>query len=306
MDFTGFSPDVPSVSYDVENMKSRAISAALSYIDKSPYAFGEDIGEVRETIKFLRNPLSSLFDLSTAFRQAVRGRLKGRTIAKFLLRKEFAAIWLQYRFAFLPLVRSIGDLIEARQKELKRPLFRTARGFDKYEQSETLQSVNAGTHEVDTYNVFRAHSAIARAYIHYRKDSPIVDWRYRYGLRFKDIPETMWQLCPYSFMVDRVINISNTIGGLTNLSDPSIEIVAAGVVMKIDDVVATHLISAIDDRYSCSTDGDTIYDRNFSYVREIVNPSLSDVVAKPDISGLVSDATKTVDLIALILQNMRL
>jgi hypothetical protein len=101
---------------------------AIAHIDETPYAFAEDVGEVRETLKFLRRPFHSLLKLGRTFEKDVATRairkakwLKmSETQARYALAHDtiyraelIAAAWTEYRFAASPLVRSSMDALEA-------------------------------------------------------------------------------------------------------------------------------------------------------------------------------------------------
>jgi hypothetical protein len=285
--------DVPDALYD------KLRHQCLARVDSTPYSFAEDLFELRETLNFLRNPLGSIRDLSKSFSKDVK-RLTTRK--KSLKRAQaISSVWLSYRFAFSPLVRSVCDLIEARTAEIVRPPRRTARA------SETFTDHVSEYTQTGPYKFYQSASfeANLKAGLLYTVSNPVVDWRFRYGLRFKDIPTTLWAVFPYSFMVDRVVNLTDTFKGLINLSDPSVEILAGWVTTKRDHQYSISLREQEQSGYSIIISPDTDRTKSFLYEREVWSPSYSDTIPNHGILGLVDDSVKVVDLLTLITQNLK-
>jgi hypothetical protein len=296
-------PDLPL--RPLEDLVSEAKAKALAKVDKNPFDFGETIGEVRETIRFLRHPLESLHNISLAFRGQyrsydVRKRIKavGKTIA-------LAELWAQYSFAAGPLFRSIDDLFAALTTG-HRDRFRreTSHGLAKDDATITSTHINNFSGQTETFQLYDTRKVEAKATIIYDVKHPLDDWRFKYGLRGKDLIVTAWELTPYSFMLDRVISIKNALNGLLNLGDASIDIRAASVTVRDDYVYWTRLSDVQDAGWMTSTNGDRVVEHIFKYDRTPYTPSASDVFARPDWSGLVSDTTRTADLVSLILINL--
>jgi hypothetical protein len=145
-----------------------------------------------------------------------------------------------------------------------------------------------------------------RAGILFEVDNPVESVWYKYGLRLKDIPETAWNLLPLSFMVDHFINISQTIRGITNLTDPSVKNLAAWITTKSNTVKTTSMTALNESGYTSSVTPDLIYEKTFTYSREVWMPGLEHTVPGIDFLGLVNSAAKITDLSALIVANFSL
>jgi len=270
---------------------------ALANVDSTPHAMLEDVFEIRQTLKFLRNPLLGLLELSKAFKLAVK-RLQ--RIRKLTRAEALASVWLQYRFAVTPLVNSAYNVVDGLGSLGEpRPKNRRARG--KSENSKTVS---------DTYTPNNSWSRKATrtesvsAGIGYTVSNPAAEWRYVFGLRSKDLPLAMWQVVPLSFMVDRVADISGTIAGLTNLLDPDISIKYAWVTTKTEDIYVNVLLD-VPWRQDFSSSGKGYKYTNFIYDRISWTPSGIDTIPTINLSGLVSSVTKITDLVALIVQNFQ-
>lgn len=292
----GYEP-APTPPYDLEDA---AKAKALGNVDRSPYSFAEDIAEFHETLRFLRDPFASLKNLSELFEKD----LKKLTNAKKTLTraKAIADVWLQYQFAFSPLVRSASDLIEAQSDKIRRPKRRTARGVETWKDSASSTSDNP-------HYFWSSHTVVdksVRAGILYEVDNPFVDWQFKYGLRFKDIPETLWAIAPYSFLVDRVYNLSTALRGLTALLDPSVKMLASWSTSK---TTTTEVRSLTDYQHPGVTSKtfipDTDTKETFLYQRKVWSPSAKDVLPVPRWDQFVNTSTKLADVAALILQKIR-
>jgi hypothetical protein len=144
--------------------------------------------------------------------------------------------------------------------------------------------------------------------IWYEVDNPIVDWRYKYGLRFKDIPETLWAILPLSFMVDRMYNLSQTMRGLSSFLDPNLTILGAWTTTKVDTIETitwighvSPIVESVQEAYT-----DTIVKTTESYNRQTWEPVFTDLF--PDyvrLEGLIDTSEKFADTAALLWSYLR-
>lgn len=288
----------------VDALASEANAKAIADIDSSPYSFAEDIATWKQTANFLRDPIGSLRGLSKAFSSDV-GKLEQRR--KALIRaKAIADVWLTYRFAISPLIRSCMSALDAFADAPVRPKRRTARGSVTDTGSQSGIQTKGSPPNQYIWDVKNELTRQVRSAIHYEISNPVMDWRFKYGLRVKDYPELLWDLTPYSFMVDRITDVGNTIRGLTNLSDPTLSILAATWTLR-QGSTATYRLT--------KNNGNSNFDIvitpdeeklvSFLYNRNVWQPTWSDTIATPDLANLVNSATKIADLTALITQRLK-
>lgn len=277
---------------------------ALGNVDRAPYAFAEDIAEWREMLRFFKNPFGSLRDLSKEYVDYAQWskRKKAYTLARVL-----ADTWAEYRFGFQPAVRSIHDLMLSYiENPPEAPKRRTARGKAEWEGSSEEQYLNRNAYRFEatctTKETFKSG-------ILYELTNPMeTGWRDTYGLRFKDIPETLWAVMPLSFMVDRMYNISQALRGLVAFLDPTIKFHAAWTTQKYERsqtrsfIEYDYLPGVTSNTVVPDIDGKTY----FTYNRKTWEPSLGDVAPVLDLPNLVSSSTKVADLAALIIQRVSL
>lgn len=295
-------------------MTADAKSKCLGYLDRSPYSFAEDIAEWRETLRFLKSPFQSFRKLGKTFDKELKKKLKDQKRSKSDPNKRnyrdtaesineaisvFDDLWLEYRFAVSPLIRSANDAIESMFVKARRPERQTARGIVTH-LDEVKNDIQYTSNGALTWVRNKRTESVVKAGVLYVISNPVEDWRYKYGLRFKDIPETLWAIMPYSFMVDRVINISQTVRGMTAYLDPSLTFLAAWVSEKTNKMSSLSFVDYnVANMTAKSIDPDTIYDNSAYYGREVWNPSIGDAVPTVNVGNLLSETTYVLDLLTL-------
>jgi hypothetical protein len=278
---------------------------ALASIDKTPYAMGEDVFEIRETLKFLRHPLESLVGLTDQIR--IRRGFSHLFRADYHTAKHIADNWLTYRFAISPLVQSASSLYESlfRKDEKLPPRLHAGGSASDSAYDEDVVQIG-GASDYVKYSRSCLDNVLVHATVIYEVTNPVTDWRRTYGLRWKDLPTTLWQIVPLSFLVDRLVNIQQGIQGLINLLDPSIRILAASYVVRenlFQTIQATQRFK--DDGCSQVLNGGIRSTEDTVYTRNPWTPSVGDVVPGFTPGNLVKDAKSVADLIALILQRLK-
>lgn len=292
---------LPAPTTDVDYLSSAQL-IALGNLDRTPYSFAEDIGEIRETLKFLNHPWKSLDDLSWELTSDVRTLMSRKHALS--LAEAIASVWLQYRFAFSPLVRSANDLLEAVSTKTYSPHRRTARGSADWEASDSDDATISGHRYVRDCKISNNY----RAGILYEDYSPIQDWRDKYGLRFKDIPETLWALTPLSFVVDRFLNFSASLRGLSSFLDPNIKILGAWTTVRSTYNASNVLLepnSSIVQSVPIPNTSESNTRETFSYVREVWEPTISDFIPPLRLKDLVDTSAELADLAALWVARLR-
>jgi hypothetical protein len=284
-----------AVKSDFSDYESRAKLLALRNVDKTPYAFGEDIGELKETLELIRHPFSTIASSAKRFRSLVKARKKK---FRWSHAKAVASVWLEYRFAWSPLVRSAYSAVDAYMSTKKTPPVR--RSSDQTldfqgQESDTVQ--NGSVFDRTVTQSYSGHASIL-----YEVHNPLYDWKWRLGLRAKDIPLTAWQLARLSFMVDRVYDISSFIGGVTNLIDPNVKILAGSYTTR-NEVETTLKLVDYDNPSSVSytISGNTNVRKTFRYHRVVWAPSFADTIPELSLRNLVNDATKIADLTSIFI-----
>jgi hypothetical protein len=288
----------------VKTAKLKAIAA----IDKAPYTIAEDLAEIGETIRFIGNPIRGIYRLARKYRKdkvRLLARIRKRAKSTAYQTKALANLWLQYRFAFSPLVRSVQTVLESieDQERTNYDKIHTAHGTSPY--SSSILSDTKVKFQFTYERTSQVRSGKARAVVFYRVKPPLTEWRRKYGLRVKDLPELMWDLFPYSFMIDRVIDIGSSIRGLTNLVDPRIEILGGTVSTSHEAMQSISFTDFQTSGWTRTVVPDTDFFITEEYVRELWTPTSTDTIPPVMPKGLVSDITNVVDLLSITRQLLK-
>lgn len=109
---TGYNQTLPNIELPV----SKAYQSALKKQNPMKLGLGENLGEIRETLMMLRQPLQSLSGLLTDFAKTVKRKRKfnGRHLTSTA--KAAADTWLEYRYGIMPLVYTAVDTMSLVQK----------------------------------------------------------------------------------------------------------------------------------------------------------------------------------------------
>lgn len=218
---------------DSSAKRDNAIITAASRIDKTPYAMMEDLFEVRESIKLLRDPLMLAKDLTKIYRR------KRNTLIKRGVDSVEAAstAWLSVRYGYRPVISTAMKLFDSWQdRSPAPPIRRTSRSTYQHRDNQTgMCVINNRTYQ---WNINRSVSG--RVGILYTDINPCSGWQWKYGLRSKDIPKNIWAVMPYTWVSDRFIDIGSFIGAFTNLVDPSISVLSAWTTedYSYDEIIA--------------------------------------------------------------------
>lgn len=305
---------------DIETLTEQSKLAAVANIDKTPFSFMEDFLTARESLNMLRDPLEGLNSWSKMFRQAADNKRKRsillrnsnykgqiRDTTKTQVVQAISDTYLSYRFGATPFVNSLASILEGIATEThgrpKSQRFRAGSKRDSHWGVSTIVTTNrTGQTFLYTRNITRA----VRSGIFYQMRNTQSGLRWKYGLRDKDLPAGLWAAMPYSFMIDRVTDVSNYAQAITNLADPNVMIEGGYVTTEIiDESTIRALTPPTWSGWSCVLNGDTITNYYRGLYRQLWTPSIFNIRPAVDFSGLVSSATKVTDLCSLILQRLR-
>lgn len=173
---------------------------------------GVMLGELRETLAGLANPLTALREYARlANRLGKRGkRPRGSDTLNML-----SGSWLEWRYGIQPLILSIQDIIEHVQSQalaLQGKLLRKG-GKVKFEKNYSISGGSApGSYylygDVDI-NVKTKY----RSVVFYNVTRPL-SWQETYGMDFGSLPSIAWELATLSFVWDWFFSVGDWLGSL--------------------------------------------------------------------------------------------
>lgn len=292
----------PPVSFDSQ-LIALLQQEALAKIDSTPFAFMEDTAELASTIKLLGSPLNSINNVVRSFeKDYIVRRKKGYPHAVAL-----ANAWLEARYAIRPALYTADNLVSAFLKGqlVKEPARRTARA----KASETVTSAGSYSAQLSAGNPIWDFSweldadRDLRVGILYEVTNPVDTIHESLGFRMKDVPVTVWNLVPYSWAVDRLVNISNFIKAGMNLADPRVRILAAWITDKTNETRKIRFTGYSVPGWTGSAYGDLGVTIDNVTTRTPWHPSSANLepIFRPKI-----DAAFMADLASLALQRIRL
>lgn len=167
-----------------------------------------EAGEARETMELFRKRTWNLADQLQRERRYATKRGYGNVVAAGRL---FRDNWLKYRYGIMPFVRLMHDAIVVGPRIRTRR--ETARGSGPVVVgSEIISNVTSADSNVsETWTVTKTWSVSTRAGILYEYDN----FRNKWGFSLADVPAAMWELTPWSFVVDWFANTGDFIRALT-------------------------------------------------------------------------------------------
>lgn len=168
-------------------------------------------GELREALHAIRHPAQALRKGVSVYLTALK---KGQRIP-FSRRPRFVRdTWLEYSFGWRPLIADIDNAITSfYNSDLVKPIFQMVKASGKYENrgdvSSRLQNMGYGfwTSWINAHVL----TTQVKYYGIYRSTGSGVSNGHSYGFSPWEFVPTLWELIPYSFLVDYFTNIGNII-----------------------------------------------------------------------------------------------
>lgn len=301
-----------SIPSQAENYKARALQKAYGRIRKADIGLGESLGEYKETIAMLRNPLkglrefltdnrfknlNSLYKLGSASkngRQLRSSNLHGIGVA--------ADTWLELRYGLRPLVMTIVDVMKQvakKQSEIyNAQTIRSVHATQSGEIDSSFDELMSRAHYFDFLLDAKSHTKVkARASVQYRQSKP-PGTAAKFGLSPEFLPETVFELTKLSFVLDWLFTVGPWLSSLR--IKPYVEILGNTVSVKVDRTVTVRSRTRpAQSPYMAWSSGPKGEYRLTKYERAI-HQSLPTTPLFT--AGDVIDLYKTIDSLALILQ----
>lgn len=190
----------------------------------SPFKGMTFVGELRETLRMLRRPASSLRDGFSAYFKRAR-REAGHRARRPKIRKILGDLWLEYSYGWIPLIGDIEGAAKAYKDFAEREelIFVSGQASDQSSSHETtdLFSPNylymiqdAKEHQKDRV---KFKGMVVHQFNGIQEDSAsrLIELS---GFRLGEFIPTIWELMPYSFIVDYFTNIGDILNAISALN----------------------------------------------------------------------------------------
>lgn len=192
-----------------QSVKDDAVQEAYANIDVSEMMALATAAEGRKTVDSLQQIMRKAYKIIKAVK-----RLDIKYLRKQISYKELQNSWMEARYALRPLIYDVNGLRAALETESKHYDRRTFRGFKSVtlSDSDTLSDkylTDSGDIRCDIHRQYNI-TVSARAGVLTSVD---VTRALVFGL--DKIPETAWELLPFSFIVDWFVDVGQAIAAST-------------------------------------------------------------------------------------------
>mgnify|MGYP003571968549 CR=1 FL=1 len=248
-------------------LRKESFTRAKAGVNSATFQGMTELGELRETIQFLKSPLRSLNSYLRKNRKRVKKDYRREQRILAARRKRLAKLsryerakawarssgfysheldilsdaWLASRYAVRPLIGSCVDASSAIDKSrLKTMAVReTSRGFAS--QSKTLSSDDGRVGSVGYFNLYGTRqteiNTSVRSGVMFRPLS-----KNTWGMKHHEVLPAMYELTPYSFIADWFANTNAYLRALTPRTD--VKVLGQWTVTDYD-IVTTREITAV-------------------------------------------------------------
>jgi len=210
--------DYSFLSSVFSNISANALIQAYAKMNGSALMSGETASDFGQTVSMLKRPMGSARDL---IRRMIKSRRRYPAKTAAQLAQATSSVWLEYRYGWKPLIMDCGTLIhECNKKAAKSGSRLVARSGTSVRKSQSMSFSQGGLGNwplTATGVVATEFEATAHAGVLYELTAWADTNRYSRiaGTRPNDIPATIWEVIPYSFVVDWFVGIGSWLTAVT-------------------------------------------------------------------------------------------
>lgn len=222
--FSGYPP-FPSISGFDATRHQRAQDEVLTRV----YAKANsgktdlliDLSQYKQTVQLFVSSLRRLLSLASTvgafYRYVSRGpdyrrRVRIPNVDHFIDPKNLAGLWCEMRFGWRPLLSTLNGVIEALNSlhgGSKRVTYRAFEPFSYQEEKlSVLHQADLGFQSTINASTKYSYESSFRSGILLEKETTLAQ---DLGLDLRYVPIAVWDLIPFSFIVDRFVNVGNFI-----------------------------------------------------------------------------------------------
>lgn len=261
------------------------------------------LAEAKKTAKMMSRPFVAMEVLLRRILTR-RARLmdEGRNAVDAL-----AKAWLEYRLGWKPVLYDIEGIQKAyKHAESQKPVRLIARSSTTIDWKQTVvtKTVKPQTSLVTMRGEFQHQTKVSSGVVYDVSEQTLADARNEaFGLRLRDIPATVWELTPWSFILDRFIDVGSWLNAIT--PNPSVTLKGSWTTtverQRNHHTVVELLINAGTPLTSMRADGG-LYVEDFDVINRIANPK---VPLLPAWNPKLLTFQQTLDHYALLMSMLR-
>jgi hypothetical protein len=207
----------PYVDSGTGDAQQRSVSQFIARARSatSPAQAGTILGEMAETIHQIRHPASSIRDAIGGYLSSVKKRTRNKP--RKTKRAVVADTWLEYSFGIIPLISDTRDVAKALAKaSLQIPVIKCSGTGNEESVTELPDASDSISNLVIRYRRRRKLVVTARTYGSVTmKTGGIPAFDESLGLTFQEFVPTIWNLIPYSWLVDYFFNVDDILSAAT-------------------------------------------------------------------------------------------
>jgi len=296
-------------SADLPRMAEIALVKAMAKVNPSTVTSLEIFNDLDKTIRMLRRPLSGSRQL---MKKIFKRSRKFSTRSARDLAKASSDAWLEYRYGWKPLILDCENVIdEVRNLSdsigVKRKVVRASVGNGESVRTQSFDRIplSPGSNWDASGAVTVTQRVAAHAGVIYEtKFRGISDKACQIaGSRASDLPRSVWECIPYSFVVDWFFNVGSWLEAVTPKADTN---VAGSWVTTVDSkrtvfagstIGATYNVPPMN-RFVGTLGSSTV---NWTRVTRVCNPSIP---SSPTLTNVTLSRLHSVDAMALLAQQL--
>lgn len=210
--FAGGSWDITNPVPFVLRDKERTHIKAFAKMNAPDLDLGTPLGELKELIGSLTNPLKGVRSLLMRMANKAPKSSKKRAI------KYLSDAWLEYRYDIMPNVLTAADIIGYFEQK-KRSLTSLERKVSMMLGPKVTTGPQIYTSDLEGYSFtwrltrVTEQRTVTRVFYQFKSVDPDM------GVSLADVPRVAWELTPYSFVVDWFFGVGDWLTAHRNLGD---------------------------------------------------------------------------------------
>lgn len=214
---SAFFPYTPALSYPTAD--SKALSKFYSKVRSAQATAqaGVMMGEIRETVALLRNPVRALSSEISGYIKNVKKRTK-RASTRKAVQRAVSGSWLEFQFGVRPLLKDIDDIAHALGDMQYRDEFVSVRSEGV---EELVRSMTNNPSSVGPFPLLVTVRAIEKGTVRYygvchrQSGGGAAQLTQSLGLGMQDFLPTIYELIPWSFLVDYFSNLGDIVNAIS-------------------------------------------------------------------------------------------
>jgi hypothetical protein len=239
-------------------------------INSSGLVGGEFVAELGSTVGMIRRPFRGASELLMRMWKYRQKRV-GKTIRSAA--KASADAWLEYRYGWKPLIMDMDTIVQSSfrlfaENDQKRLVVRAGDGFtENVSGSWSAQGSTLGAGQTTSgTRSYTRECRIGVGVIYDIQSHSLSDkMAALFGTRARDVPATLWELTPYSFVVDWFVNVGDWLQMVTPSPGINVQGHWATSVTTIEETIAATFDGTVAHHWSGSLGSQTT--KSFSLSR---------------------------------------